>query len=41
MGGRGCAGWNGMKGGNGTTVIAESVKYIKKKKKENKLPELE
>ena len=27
-GGRGCAGQRGIKGGNGTTVIAQSIKYI-------------
>ena len=31
MGGRGCAGWSGVKGGNGTTIIAYSIKYILKK----------
>ena len=28
VGGRGCAGQRGIKGGNGTTVIAKSIKYI-------------
>ena len=31
VGWRGCAGWRGIKGGYGTTVIAESIKYIKKR----------
>ena len=31
MGGRGCAGRSGVKGGNGTNVIAKSIKYIFKK----------
>ena len=33
VGGRGCAGQTGIKGRNGTTVIAESIKYIFLKKK--------
>ena len=28
VGGRGCAGWRRIKGGNGTAVIAESIKYV-------------
>ena len=31
VGGKGCAGWRGVKGGNGTTGIASSIKYIFKK----------
>ena len=30
VGGRGCAGWSGVKGGNGTNVMAYSIKYILK-----------
>ena len=31
-GGRGGEGWRGIKPGNGATLIAKSIKYIKKRK---------
>ena len=30
MGGKGWEGWSGVKGGNGTTVIASSINVFKK-----------